>query len=166
MIILFKRWPFLFWKPKENEPIVSPEMQQQFPALQTDFAFLEQQILEDFRTFNNQALHAQNQFRQQQIWLIIGGVVTTTLGALQAAWSNVPWPGVAESIVAAMLTTLGFLVQRLDAQKKYYSNRLKAELLRGEYFLFLGRIGAYNNDNSRQQTLIRRVVEIQSEKGA
>jgi hypothetical protein len=167
MITLFKRRPRLFWRPKEGAQIVPPDVQNQYPELQSDFGVLEKQLLDDFRRLDNKALEAQNQFRLLQIILIAGAVATSTLGAIHAALPDAPWPGITEAIVAALLTATAFAAKQLDSQKKYFSNRLKAEMLRGEYFLFLSRVGAYNDDSARVQNLIRRVAEIQAEqKGA
>jgi uncharacterized protein DUF4231 len=118
-----------------------------------------------FRNLDDEALRAQNQFRRQQIILIVGGVITTTLGAIQAAFTEKIWPGAAEAAVAAVLTMVSVIAHDFDAQKKYFSNRLKAETLRSEYFLFLGRTGNYANEDDRVPSLIQRVTDIESEEG-
>lgn len=162
-ITLFKRLPMLRWRPRENEQIVPPETQNQFPDLTSDFAILEQELIPGFRKLDNETLRAQNRFRRQQVILIAGGVIATTLGAVQAAHAKKIWPGIAEAAVAGFLTSVSFIAREFDEQKKYFSNRLKAETLRGEYFLFLGRMGNYANDADRVQNLIRRVADIESE---
>ena len=168
MIALFKRRPIIFWKPKTDEQIVPLDARNGRPDLEKDFEILEQRLMDNFRRLDNEALHSQNQFRWQQIILIFGGMMTGTLGAIQAAMSETArWPGAAEGIIATLLTAVAFVAQKTESQKKYFSTRLKAEMLRGEYFLFLGRLGAYKDDASRVQNLIRRVVEIESgKKGA
>lgn len=164
MIDLFKRRPKLFWKPRLGEQIVSPKAQAQYPALKNDFDILEQQLMSNFRNLDNQALQAQNQFRLQQFILIVGGVLTSAFGAVQAALSGkARWPGVTEAIIAIALTAVSFIAQQTKSQKKYFSSRLKAERLRGEYFLFLGRMGGYKDDSNRVQNLILRVSEIEQE---
>jgi Protein of unknown function (DUF4231) len=164
-ITLFKRLPMLRWRPRENEQIVQPETQNQFPDLKSDFDILEHELLPSFRNLDNEALRAQNLFRLQQVILIAGGVITTTLGAVQAALTKEVWPGVAEAVVAGFLTSVSYIARQFNEQKDYFSNRLKAETLRGEYFLFLGRLGKYANDDDRVQSLIRRVADIESEEG-
>jgi hypothetical protein len=155
----------LRWRPRENEQIVQPETQNQFPDLKSDFDILEHELLPSFRNLDNEALRAQNLFRLQQVILIAGGVITTTLGAVQAALTKEVWPGVAEAVVAGFLTSVSYIARQFNEQKDYFSNRLKAETLRGEYFLFLGRLGNYANDDDRVQSLIRRVADIESEEG-
>jgi len=163
-ITLFKRLPMLRWRaPKEIQEIVPSETQSQLPGLTSDFAILEQELMPGFRRLDNEALRAQNLFRLQQVILIAGGVIATTLGAIQAAQTKEIWPGVAEAAVAGFLTSVSYIAREFNEQKKYFSNRLKAETLRGEYFLFLGRMGNYANDSDRAQNLIRRVADIESE---
>jgi Protein of unknown function (DUF4231) len=165
-ITLFKRLPNLLWRPPESEQqIVEPEAQNQFPELKSDFEILEQELMPSFRKLDNEALRAQNLFRLQQVILLAGGVITTTLGAVQAAHAKERWPGAAEAVVAAFLTSVSYIAREFNEQKNYFSTRLKAEALRGEYFLFLGRIGNYANDDDRAQNLIRRVADIESEEG-
>jgi len=163
-ITLFKRLPVLRWSPKENEQVVQPETQNQFPDLKSDFDILEHELMPSFRNLDNEALRAQNLFRLQQVILIAGGVITTTLGAVQAALMKEVWPGVAEAVVAGFLTSVSYIAREFNEQKKYFSSRLKAETLRAEYFLFLGRMGNYAGDD-RVQSLIRRVADIESEEG-
>ncbi|MBO0860951.1 MAG: DUF4231 domain-containing protein [Chloracidobacterium sp.] len=164
MIALFKRRPILLWKPRINEQIVPLDQRKEFPALEDDFKILDEQLMDNFRRMDNEALMAQNQFRLQQIILIVGAVMTSSLGAIQAAMPETArWPGLIEAVIAAMLTAVAFIAKRTEPQKKYFSNRLKAETLRGEYFLFLGHLGAYKDDASRVHKLIQRVAEIESE---
>ncbi|MCG3163436.1 MAG: hypothetical protein JMDDDDMK_04849 [Acidobacteria bacterium] len=168
-ITLFKRLPKLRWRPKEGEQIIhlAPDDQysdcrEKYPDFKADFDILERELMPHFRELDNAALSAQNQFRLQQIILIVGGVIATALGAIQAANVKAAWPGVAEAAVAASLTMVSVIAREFGAQKKYFSDRLKAETLRAEYFLFLGRLGNYANDADRAQNLIRRVAEIES----
>jgi hypothetical protein len=157
---LFKRLPYLRWRPKEGEQIVSPEVQANYPVFAEDFEQLEQKLMPHFRELDNEALHAQNQFRLEQVALIFGGALATTLGAIQAALAEAAWPGIVEAVLAAMLVAIALRVRALKAQERYFTNRLKAETLRGEYFLFLGRIGPYADNRYRIQRLIRRVADV------
>jgi len=162
-IALFKRLPRLFWEPKKDVQVLPLEIQSQYTDFQADFDILEKKLMPYFRDFDNEALRAQNQFRRQQVTMIAGGVIAATLGAIQAAFSEASWPGMAEAALTAFLTMVAFFVRELDAQKKYFSNRLKAETLRGEYFRFLGRLSEYAGDADREANLIRRIADIESE---
>ena len=113
-----------------------------------------------FRALDSEALATQNQFRLEQFLLIMGGILATLLGVLQTALAAARWPGIAESILASVLAALAMRSRTLNAQQRYLTTRLRAETLRGEYFLFLGRIGDYADEATRTQRLKRRVDEI------
>ena len=68
-------------------------------------------------------------------------------------------------MLAAGLAAVALRARALKAQERYFTNRLKAETLRGEYFLFLGRIGPYADDRHRAQRLIHRVAEVKAGEG-
>lgn len=142
-LVLFKRWPYLRWRPKEGEQIVPPEAKANCPAFADDFELLERELMPHFRELDNEALRAQNQFRLEQVALIFGGALATALGAVQAALTNAVWPGIVEAALAAGLAAVALRARALKAQEHYFTNRLKAETLRGEYFLFLGQVGRY-----------------------
>jgi hypothetical protein len=119
-----------------------------------------QQCSPYFRELDQEALKAQNQFRLGQVALIFGGAVATILGAVQAALAKQMWARLVETIWADALTGIIYYTQQMKAQERYFTNRLKAEALRGEYFLFLGRIGPYADDENRISYLITRVADI------
>lgn len=70
--------------------------------------------------------------------------MATILGAVQAALGG---GNVGLAIAAALLTGtlagLAVLIRSRRAQQGYLNARLKAELIKSEYFLFLGRVGDY-----------------------
>lgn len=161
-LALFKRLPRLRWRPKEGAQIVPLDVQTNYPTFADDFEWLEQELMPHFRELDNDALRAQNQFRLEEVFLIFGGAFATTLGAMQAAFANVVWPGIVEAVLAASLAAIALRARALKAQERYFTTRLKAETLRGEYFLFLGRIGPYAEDRYRAQRLIRRIAEVKA----
>jgi hypothetical protein len=73
------------------------------------------------------------------------------------------WPGVAEALIAGFLTSVSYIAREVKNQKKYFSSRLKAERLRSEYFLFLGRMGNYSNDADREDKLENCVGSVELE---
>ena len=162
-MVLFRRLPSLRWRPRLDEQIVPLTAQAEFPEFAEDFATLERELLPHFRALDNEALRRQNQFRLDQVLLIFGGAIAAVLGAIQAAFPAAPWPGVAEFLVAGGLSAVAFRQRELRARDRYSTSRLKAEALRGEYFLFLGRVGAYAHERERVRYLIRRVAQIVSE---
>lgn len=157
---LFKRWPRL--RPELVSPIVREEAKADYPEFKEDFEILDRELVPYFERFDQASLQAQNRFRWEQLVLILLSTLATALGAFQAATS---WPGfgVMEAVVGAALAALVLLAQQLGTQKKYYTNRLKAELLRSEYFLFLGSIGRYDDPQRRTQVLRHRVAQIRTD---
>ena len=71
--------------------------------------------------------------------------------------------GKMQILVAGGLSAVAFRQRGLQARDRYSTSRLKAEALRGEYFLFLGRVGAYAHEGERIRHLIRRVAHIVAE---
>jgi hypothetical protein len=163
-VALFKRLPSLRWSPPRDQQIVSAEAQTQSPAFSDDFKTLEDQVMPHFRELDAEALRVQNQFRLDQVTLIFGAALATILGAVHASLGAAPavWAGIIESVVAAVLSAVALRMQTTHAQERYFSDRLKAERLRTEYFLFLGRVGTYADEQDRLPCLIRRVADIKS----
>lgn len=160
---LFRRLPGLRWRPRVAEQIVPLTAQADFPDFAEDFAVLERELMPSFRDLDNDALQRQNQFRLDQVLLIFGGALAAILGAIQAAYATAVWPGAAEFVVAGALSAIAFRQQQLRARDRYSASRLKAEALRAEYFLFLGRVSVYADDGERVRYLIRRVNKILAE---
>jgi hypothetical protein len=163
-VALFKRLPSLRWSPTRDQPIVPAEAQTQSPAFSDDFKTLEDELMPHFRELDAEALRVQNQFRLNQVMLIFGGALATILGALHASLEAglALWAGIIESVLAAVLSAVALRLQGTHAQERYLNDRLKAERLRTEYFLFLGRVGAYADEQERLPCLIRRVADIKS----
>jgi hypothetical protein len=165
VITLFKRFPKLRWRAGDPYPPISKKAQADYPALQDDFAILDQELLPIFIKFDQQALKNQNRYWLSQVVLIFGGALATILGALQAVLSNTPWPGIVEAVLAFTLTAVAGIGRDLHFQSSYFQSRVIAEVLRGEYFQFLGRLAPYDDDDedARLQRLRDRVQEIKSE---
>jgi Protein of unknown function (DUF4231) len=164
--ILFQRFPTWRWQPRENEQIIPPAEQAAFPDLAQDLQTLEEQLMPQFRELDNKALRSQNAFRWEQVILIGGGILVTTMGAVNATFKELSWPGVVQAMLASALAAVALYARSLKAQDRYFTNRLKAEALRGEYFLFLGRIGLYADEAERVRHLKRRMAEIRGREEA
>lgn len=163
-LTLFKRLPRVRWRPKVGEQILPREEQATYPALAEDFACLERELLPHFQELDNEALRAQNHFRLEQVTLIAGGACATILGAILAAFPDLRVVGVVEALLTAGVGAVAWRGRALKPEEHYFTLRLKAETLRREYFLFLGRIGLYASDNDRVQHLIRCVADIKRER--
>ena len=158
------RLPRLRWRPGDRYPLVGPELRAAAPALEPDFDVLDAELLPVFHALDEAALRSQNDFRLGQLLIILGGAAATALGAVQAALGGgVTEIGVAEALVAGALAAVAAYVRGRQAQREYFTVRLKAERLRGEYFCFLGRIKPYDVDDAkeRRDVLHRQVVQIE-----
>jgi hypothetical protein len=161
--VLFRRLPRLRWRPERDEQIVSLATQAEFLEFGEDFATLERELLPHFRILDEEALRRQNQYRVGQVVLIFGGAIAVIFGAIQVALPTASWPGVVEFLVAGGLSAVAFRQRELRVRDRYSASRLKAEALRGEYFLFLGHVGAYGHERQRVRHLISRIGQIMAE---
>lgn len=162
---LVARFPKLVWHASPDWPVVSAEQLTEYPALATDLAVWTGRLEPRFRTLDHQAQKLQNQFWRQQVVLIIGGVVATSLGAVQAALGggNVGL-AVATALLAGTLAGLTVLIRSRRAQQGYLTARLKAEQMKSEYFLFLGRVGDYATGDPLAR-LLQQVDDIEAAEG-
>jgi hypothetical protein len=154
----------LLWGVPEQHPIMSVEDQRQFPGLQRDFELLRAELDESFLELDRAAIAGQNRFRLVNLLLIVGGLAATTLGAVQAAADGARfWVGITEAILAGLLAPLAIAARSGRAHRAYATNRLKAERLRSEYFVFLARAGEYQaiDEERRVEVLRERVAAIE-----
>jgi uncharacterized protein DUF4231 len=158
--------PRVLWQAGERYPLVSRELRERSPALAEDFDILDRELLPDFYELDEGALRAQNTFRLGQLFVIVGGAAATSLGAVQAALGGgVTEIGIAEALVAGTLAAAVAYVRGRQAQREYFTTRLKAERLRGEYFLFLARMSPYDSDDDgvRLRELREQVGKIEAD---
>lgn len=154
------------WGVPQQQPILSADDQGRFPDLADDFALLGGELEEAFVEYDRGALAGQNRFRLLHLLLIVGGTTATALGALQcAAHGGKLWLGIAEAIVAGLLAPLAISARSGRAHRAYFTNRLRAERLRSEYFVFLVGVGEYSgiDDRRRVEVLRRRIAAIEDE---
>jgi hypothetical protein len=158
---LFKRFPKVRLAVSERDLI--PEGQKSaYPAFAEDFAILQRELLPAFYELDRQAQQRQNAYRWMYVILIFGGSLATILGIIQLVVAD-SWVGIAGAVVAALLGMITLYSRSLNHQERYLNARISAELLRSEYFLFLGRFTPYNNEKKqREALLIERVTEIKS----
>jgi Protein of unknown function (DUF4231) len=169
---LVERFPKPFWwNPSPDEPwdgdwpVLPEKADERFPELITDFEIWREKLERPFRRLDHEAQLLQNRFWRQQVTLIAGGLAATTLGAWQAA-SGGGNKGIAagQAVLAGLLTGLTALVRGRRAQQRYLTARLKAERIKSEFFLFLGRVGGYLDDD-REERLWRQVEDIVDAEG-
>ena len=157
------RWPGAL---RPAEQLVPPEARAGCPTLLEDFDHLDRHLLPVFREMDGEALRQQNRFYLTQLLIIVGSALVTILGAWQAAAGGGQlWVGLAETVLAALLGLGTIVTAARNARRAYFTSRLKAERLRSEYFLFLGRQGPYGDERRRHTVLSARVAAISASGG-
>lgn len=156
---LFKRLPKFRPLPREEQQLIPPTERGQYPAFLEEFEILERELMPHFRTLDNEAIGHQNWYRGMYVILIFGSALVTILGIVQIA-IDIDGIGIAGTIVAACLGITMLIVQAFRHHERYFNARLASELLRHEYFLFLGHLDPYAHEQERLQRLIERVTDI------
>jgi hypothetical protein len=160
---LFGQLPRPRWRAPAEEPFVSLQLLARSPDLRSDIELLEGELVPYFRELDRASLRTQNAFRLGQLSVIVGGATASALGAAQAALGGgVVWLAVPEAVVAGLLAGLLAYLGGRNAQREYFTTRLKAERLRAEYFVFLARAGDYaaGTEGERAALLRRRVRSV------
>ena len=135
----------------------------EYPALAEDLAVWDGELEGRFRKLDHRAQLLQNQFWRQNITLIAGGLLATTLGAIQSArGGGVVWVAVTQAVVTGLLAGLTVLIRARRAQQGYLTCRLKAEQIKSEFFLFLARAGGYDSAGDPKARLLERVGDIEA----
>jgi len=146
-------------------PVVRQEQLADYPVLATDLRVWLNELEPRFRRLDHQAQILQNQFWRQNLALIMGGLVATTLGAVQAAvGGGIVGIAVAQAVLTGLLAGLAVLIRSRRAQQGYLTARLRAERIKSEFFTFLGKAGDYGADD-RLVRLRRRVADIEAAEG-
>jgi hypothetical protein len=162
---LLRRFPNPLYRP-EPWPWLPDAGDERYTALSEDLAAIHEHLMPAFQDADFAALRAQNAFRGAQVTLILGGAVIAILGSLQAALGDsVTWPSIVQLVVGGALTVVGTGQTKLGTQQRYLRRRLVAERLRGEAFLFLGRIGYPADPAEAHAKLQARAAEIRAERG-
>ena len=169
---LLARFPKLFWHPSvdgqwpDDWPVVRREQLSEYPALADDLVVWCEQLEPRFRRLDHQAQIMQNRFWRQHVALISGGLVATSLGAVQAAMGGgVVAIAAVQSVLTGLLAGLTVLIRSRRAQQGYLSARLRAERIKSEYFLFLARAGDYSAGDPLSR-LRQQVDDIESAEAA
>jgi len=167
---LLAQFPRLFRHQSVNEqwpsdwPVIRQEQLTEYPALATDLSVWHE-LEPTFRRLDRSAQISQANFLRQNVALIIGSLVATSLGAaLTAVGSKVGWLVVTQATFAALLAQLAVIIRLSRARQIHHTDRLKAEWIRSEFYLFLARVGDYSEDD-RVAKLRKQVNEIEEAEG-
>ena len=163
---LLTRFPGLLRnKAKEPTPVVSADHLSEYPTLADDLSLWLEQHEERFRRLDDRATLLQNQFWRQHLALIVGGLLATSLGAIQAAMGGgVLAVAVIQAVITGVLAGVTALVRSRRAQQGYLASRLKAERIKSEFFLFAGRAGNYSGPG-REARLQHQLQDIEAAEG-
>lgn len=159
---VLRRLPSPRWRPPDpDRTLVNLDEQVNYPTLARDLSFLNDHLLDAYRSCDSEALRLQRSFYIANMAAIVGSLAATVLGVIQAAdLAGRFWFGLVETVLAAALGGGVLLNAARGAQRGYYTNRLKAERLRSEYFLFLAKHEPYATDSTRDRVLMERVAAI------
>lgn len=169
---MLARFPRFFWRPDmdspwdEDWPIVSAEQLAEYPALRKDLEVWSNYLEYRYRRLNHASMIFQNRYWRRNVALIIGSFVATCLGVLQTAMgASVGWLAVLQASFTALLAQLAVLIRLGQVQQKFRTNRLKAEWIKSEYYLFLARTGDYASDD-RMTKLQQSISDIERAEGS
>lgn len=157
---LFARFPSLR-APSSAGPVIPAALRAEYPTLADDFAMLDRLVAPAFRKSDTAALRHQNCYRRQQVTILLGSVVASGLGGLQAVFAEQRWPGLLLAVLGITLAMSSRATSELNAQTDYLTERVKAERLRALHFRFLSRTGPFEKAD-RAASLRRAVVAIES----
>ena len=173
----FQRFPLLARLPRlrpyppmddewpDDPVVVRPEQLSEYPALADDLRLWVEQFEPRFRRLDHRARVLQNQFWRQHGALILGGLVATVLGAVQAArGGGVEWLAALQAVLTGVLAGVTVLARSRRAQDGYLNARLKAERMKSEFYLFIARAGPYAGE-ARMATLREQVEDIEAAEG-
>jgi Protein of unknown function (DUF4231) len=162
---LVRRFP----KPRpprpSDYPLVEPEVRTRAPLLEADLVHLDAVLVPRFRGFDHDAQRAQHAFRLGSVVLIVGGAVSTALGAVQAELGGGNLSvGIAEAVVSAAVAGAVVYVRGRRFQQTYLSKRLVAERIKSHYYLYLARAAPYavEDDAERLRRLERVLTQLES----
>ncbi len=152
---LLRRFPYLR-SPNSSYPVIPADKRGSYGLLAEDFAILDAEVAEPFRTYDIEAMRAQNRYRRQQVTVLLGSAVVTGLGGLQAVFPGSRWPGLALAVLGVAIGGFSQAFKDLDMKTDYLDARVKAERLRALHFLFLSGTAPYRG--AGRVTALRRTV--------
>jgi hypothetical protein len=115
-------------------PLLGMGAAQRYPQLQQRIEEADRLVFPAFVTFDVEARREQNRYRWFTTLAILGGLLTTVFGALQAWLRSDPWPGVVVATLGAATSALTTVARRQGSLHNYLTARLRAERLRSLYF--------------------------------
>jgi hypothetical protein len=156
--------PRLGFRPASPQHLMMPNSASRYPALQQRLDDVESVIYPSFASCDQEAQVEQNRYRWFTVLAILGGLLTTTFGAVQAWLQSVAWPGVVVATLGAATSAITTVARRQGSLDNYLSARIRAERLRSLAFEHLARAPEASEAGHRQQLrdLEHRAARIES----
>jgi SLOG in TRPM, prokaryote len=127
-------------------PLLGPRAEDRYPALRTRIEEADRIVFPAFAALDVAARAEQNRYRWFTMLALMGGLLTTAFGALQAWLNSQPWPGVVVATVGAATSALTTVARRQGSLQTYLTARIRAERLRSLYFEHLTKPPASGDD--------------------
>jgi hypothetical protein len=144
---------------------VAADAARRYPHLHRQLAEAAAVVVPALDECDRQALVHQNRHRWFTLLAILGGMLTTVFGALQAWLRSAPWPGVVVVTLGAATSALVVVARRQGSLHQYLVARVRAERLRGLYFEYVAEPPPADDATRarRLRELERQVVTIRTE---
>jgi hypothetical protein len=139
-----------------SEPVVRADVRAGYPTLDADFRVLDDVVARPFEQCDLEALENQRAYRMQQVVVILGSALVSVLGAVEAAFAEQRWWGIAVAAAGVLVAGGNRFARERGSLRAFLEARIQAERLRGEYFRFLARIPPY--DSADRVRRLRHVV--------
>ncbi|GAA2581929.1 hypothetical protein GCM10010435_69360 [Winogradskya consettensis] len=159
---LLARFPKLR-TPAEPYPVIPPDARERYPELADDLTELAAVVEPVFSAYDRQALKEQNAYRRQQVLVLLGSALVTTLGGIQALVPGQRWPGLVLALAGVLLATSSQWARERASIDEYLQARVRAERLRALHFRYLARVGPYAGPD-RLVALRRAVIAVKAGK--
>ena len=132
-------------------PLLTAGATVRYPALRQRLADADGIVYPAFASCEKEAQVEQNRYRWFIVLAIVGGLLTTTFGAVQAWLQSVAWPGVVVATLGAATSAITTVARRQGSLHNYLTARIRAERLRSLYFEYLAIPPEASEATHRQQ---------------
>jgi len=157
-------FPRLRFRPASPPHPLTRSAVSRYPSLQPRLTEADKVIYPAYASCDEDAQAEQNRYRWLVVLSILGGLLTTTFGAVQAWLQSVAWPGIVVVTLGAATSAVTMVARRQGSLDNYLTARIRAERLRSLYFQYLAKPPESSEAIHRQQLreLEERAAEIES----
>ncbi len=137
-----------------------------WPALDRDFEILKTELDSKRGEISKSASRSKRWFFYSQWFVVLAGVGLVGLGAALATLDEEnPTLALIQIILSFAVGAIVLINQEMNWQKRWLHQRARSEALKREYYLFLGRVGAYGeaDEEGRVHLLRDRIWEVEKQ---